>query len=268
MISTSFTQTPELDLSVVIIAHNEEANLARCLLSLPPGCEIIVVDSGSLDQTVTIAKKYGARVFERAFTHFSEQKNYAQDQAKRTWILSLDADEVLSQELGKWLSSICLAPQQALPSAYRLRRRLVFMGRKMRWGKTQDAPIRLFLRGQARFEGSIHESLNVGQARVQRNPVGQIWHYSYSNLSDYFQRFNSYTSAVAEQHIAKGNRPQFLGHIVRPWYEFFQRYFLWLGFLDGYPGYTYALNSSLYSYIKYAKIFEQLREDSNHQSEV
>ncbi|MFW7378335.1 MAG: glycosyltransferase family 2 protein [Oligoflexus sp.] len=255
---TEISSKQDLDLSVVIIAFNEEANLARCLQSLPSGCETIVVDSGSHDQTLSIAKNFGARTFERAFTDFAEQKNYAIEQASRRWILSIDADEELSSALVEFLRKTCNAKNRQTAIAYRLRRRLVFMGRKMRWGKTEDAPIRLFLRGEGRFLGAIHERLELGATKIVKVSQGQIWHYSFRDLSDYFQRFNRYTSAIAEQRLAQGKRPAMLGHLLRPWLEFVGRYFFRLGFLDGYPGYTYALVSSLYAYIKCAKVVEQL----------
>lgn len=260
MVRTSASIREEaLNLSIVIITYNEEHNLTRCLASLPVGSEIIVVDSGSQDNTVAIAKEFKARVFERAFTDFAEQRNFGLSQASRHWILSIDADEVLSSDLKEWVVSTCsqnTVYQQQAAIAYRLRRGLIFMGRKMRWGKTQDAPIRLFQRGKAKFEGSIHEKLNVKPEAVQLAPKGRIWHYSYKDLSDYFNRFNRYTSAIAERQIKAGYQPSMLSHVLRPWFEFIVRYFFRLGFLDGYPGYTYALNSSLYAYIKYAKVVE------------
>jgi hypothetical protein len=128
----------------------------------------------------------------------------------------------------------------------------------MHFGKTRDWPVRLFHREAGRYEGSIHEELKVS-GPVGRLSRGLLWHYSYRDLSDYFLRFNRYTTAIAERHMAEGKRMPIVGHILRPWLEFFSRYVLRLGFLDGYPGYTYALISSLYAFIKYAKIQEKRR---------
>ncbi len=243
-----------LDLSVVIIAYNEQEQLPRCLKSLPPHVEIIVLDSHSDDQTKDIAESFGAKVFQRAFTNFAEQKNAALALATRKWILAIDADEELSEELQKALPSLISEEKQ---KSYRLDRRLVFMGRKMRFGKTKDRPLRLFMRGQGEYKGAIHEEYvpQVGETLFLKNLI--LWHYSYRDLSDYFQRFNRYTSAIAQQHAAKGKNPSFAGHVLRPWLEFVNRYVFRLGFLDGYPGYTYALISSLYAYVKYAKLFEK-----------
>jgi hypothetical protein len=128
----------------------------------------------------------------------------------------------------------------------------------MHFGKTRDWPVRLFLRREGQYVGSIHEELKVA-GLVQSLSPGLIWHYSYRDLTDYFVRFNRYTSAIAERHMTEGKRVPLVSHILRPWLEFFTRYILRLGFLDGYPGYTYALISSLYAYIKYAKIQEKRR---------
>jgi glycosyltransferase involved in cell wall biosynthesis len=246
-----------LDLSVVIIAFNEEANLPRCLKSLPGNVEIIVLDSGSTDRTAAIAQEFGAQVYQRAFTHFADHKNAALAHATRRWVLAIDADEELDAALRDAILRAIANPQDGI-QAYRLQRRLVFMGRRMNFGKTRDWPVRFFLRSEGQYVGSIHEELKV-PGRIARLSQGLLWHYSYRDLSDYFVRFNRYTSAIAERHIAEGKRVPMLGHILRPWLEFFTRYVLRLGFLDGYPGYTYALISSLYAYIKYAKILEKRR---------
>lgn len=250
------SQNPFVDLSVVIIAFNEEDQLPRCLKSLPLGVEIIVLDSMSEDRTAEIATSFGALVYQRPFTNFAEQKNAALGYGTRKWVLALDADEELSPELTRALPAVI---QRNDATAYRIDRRLIFMGRKMRFGKTKDRPLRLFLRGAGHYKGSIHEEYvpREGKTLFLKNHV--LWHYSYKNLSDYFTRFNRYTSAIAEQHAEGGKNPSFLGHILRPWLEFFSRYVLRFGFLDGYPGYTYALNSSLYAYTKYAKLFEMKR---------
>lgn len=247
----SFSES--VDLSVIIIAFNEESNLPRCLRSLPAGTEIIVLDSGSSDRTASIAENFGAQVWQRAFTNFAEHKNAALSYAKRRWVLAIDADEELDVNLREAiLRQITLNEADA----YRLERRLYFMGRPLRFGKTRDWPIRLFLREKASYQGSIHEVLQVSGV-TKKLRQGLLWHYSYADLSDYFVRFNRYTSAIAEKHILEGKQPHFLAHVVRPGLEFFVRYGLRLGFLDGYPGYTYALISSLYAYIKYAKILEK-----------
>jgi glycosyltransferase involved in cell wall biosynthesis len=243
-------------LSVVIITLDEEARLPACLEALPREVEIVVLDSGSKDATVAVAERLGARVEIRPFTDYADQKNAAMALATRPWVLSLDADEVLTPALA---SALCRVTAGDGPEAgYRVRRQLVFMGRRLRFGKATDHPLRLCRRGDGRFNAAIHERLDVTGGPVGQLP-GELLHYSYDDLTDYFQRFNRYTSKIAENHARNGRgMPRGPTHVLRPWVEFISRYFLRLGFLDGYPGYTYALLSSLYTYVKYAKLRELL----------
>ena len=244
-----------MNLSVVIITFNEERNIGRCLRSLPSGCDVIVIDSCSSDRTVEVCSGYGARVENRVFKNYSDQKNYGLSLAKCDWVLSLDADEVLSEGCRFALGRI--THSEVDYSAYRLQRQLVFMGRKMKWGRTVDFPLRLFRSGSGRFVGSIHEKYVIDAGQVCPRPVKGILHYSYMDLTDYFNRFNRYTSLIAESKQAKPMKLDFFRHLCRPWYEFLHRYFFCLGALDGYPGYVYALSSSLYAFVKYSKVYEK-----------
>jgi glycosyltransferase involved in cell wall biosynthesis len=250
---------PEINLSVVIITYNEEENIRRCLKSLPVGAEIIVLDSKSTDNTCKIAKVMGARIIQRKFTNFADQKNVACAKAGRDWILSVDADEELDDSLRSCIiQTISHDNNVQNILAYRLRRRLVFMGRVMKFGKSGDSPVRLFRNG-SRFKGSVHENLDVDKKRTGTLKAGCLYHYSYKDLTDYFWRFNRYTSLIAKKHSANGKSLAMIAHILRPFFEFIYRYFFRFGFLDGYAGYTYALVSSLYAYIKYAKLIESRR---------
>lgn len=248
------------DLSVVIITLNEEKRLPLCLQSLPRGAEIVVLDSGSTDRTLEIASRFGARVETRPFTDYSEQKNAAIALASRTWILSIDADEVLDETLRNSILEVSRPDAGTRENGFRVRRHLIFMGRTMRFGKTSDRPLRLFRKGQGRFTSPIHEKL-VLESGSTGHLAGRMAHDSYTSITDYFQRFNRYTSRVADNHIDRRGmtRPGAL-HVLRPWGEFLKRYLLLLGFLDGYPGYCYALFSSSYAFVKYVKIRERCTE--------
>jgi len=246
-----------LDLSVVIITLNEENSLRRLLHSLPKGCEVVVLDSGSTDKTVTIAQEYGARVEVKKFDGYAMQKNVACALASKTWVLSLDADEELSPELSEQIQRT-IADSKF--DGYRINRRLHFMGRRMKYGKTSDNPLRLFKRTSGKFTSEIHESVSIIGGNV--GDLSQyIEHYSYKDITDYFMRFNNYTSRIAANHHSNNKRPpSILAHVMRPWMEFFYRYVIRGGFLDGYPGYCYALFSSTYTFVKYAKYNELLLE--------
>ncbi len=249
-------QRLNLDLSCVVITLNEERHLERCLRSLPDGAEVLVLDSGSTDQTEQIALRCGALFSTRPFTNHADQKNAAIALATRGFVFSIDADEEATPELRAQIEAVVASGDKAAPG-YRVRRRLFFMGRRMRFGKTTDAPLRLWKRGAGRFEASIHEHFVLSGGASAARLEGELLHVSYDDLSDYFKRFNFYTSRIAEEHRRGGRRmPPFVAHVLRPWGEFVSRYFLRLGFLDGYPGYCYALLSSLYAFVKYAKLRE------------
>lgn len=243
-----------MDLSIVIITLNEEASLGRCLASLPPDCETIVLDSGSVDATEKIAAEHGARFETRAFDNYASQKNAAAELASRRWILSLDADEELTPALRAQIEQV-VRENSSATVAYRIRRRLHFMQKQMRFGGTADRPIRLYLRGRAKFQKAIHESLvvdgRIGFLSATLN------HFSYADLSDFFPRLNRYTSMIANEQFAAGRRsPSTVRMIARTGWEFASRYLLRGGVLDGYPGLTYALLSCGYVYLKYAKLRE------------
>lgn len=249
-----------LPLSVVIITLNEEKRLETCLRSLPRGSEIIILDSGSTDQTAQIASKYHALFRHHDFVNYADQKNKAISLATRPWVLSLDADEVLSENLREEIAQVVTRPPGEV-KGFQIKRRLVFMNRRLRFGKTTDWPMRLFLKEEASFSSAIHEKavLKSGRVGSLRAPMD---HYSYDNLEDYFKRFNSYTNLIAANHLNKG-KEQFsiVAHVLRPWFEFVNRYVFRGGFLDGYQGYTYALLSSVYTFVKYAKLREMTRPE-------
>lgn len=244
--------TETIPLSVVIITLNEEGALKNCLESLPR-CEVVVVDSGSSDRTLEIARKYGASVFHREFDNYAAQKNFAVGKANRNWVLSVDADEVLDDGLRRSIAKVVVTNSSNC-RGFRVKRSLVFMGRKLRFGKSKDEPVRLFRKDSASFVDEIHEKVSV------KGPVGtlfgEILHYSYDNLDDYFSRFNLYTQKIAIQHYRQKVRVPLFRHILRPWFEFTYRYVVRLGFLDGLAGYSYALISSLYAFVKYEKLRE------------
>lgn len=247
--------TPLNNLSVVIITFNEQENLPRLLASLPAGVELIVVDSESSDATRDIARAAGARVEIRKFTGYASQKNAALSFATKDWVFSLDADEVPTREL--WAEVFEVVSKSNKSVAARVERSQIFLGKKLRFGKTKDAPIRLIPRGAGHFDQEIHEGI------VLRSDVSLIKlkhsldHYSYKSLTDYFEKFNRYTTAVAVNHKKnKARLPSRVEQCVRFFMEFFWRYLCRGGFLDGYPGFIYALFGSVYVFVKYAKLEE------------
>ncbi len=273
-------------LSVVIITFNEEANIARTLASIQPLItdgkgEIIVVDSGSTDRTVEIAKSHGAKIFIEEWKGYAAQKNSAIDKAMGDWILSLDADEELSDELPaaavgfsipEFLEVVdrrrgktkAAKPYPADLNSFRFRRRNHFLGRWIKHGGFwPDWKVRLFKKGTARFEErAVHESLKV-EGTIY--PIGpDLLHHSYPTLSDYIDHMNRYSSLGAEMAVAKGRRGFSPFNIVlRPTVTFIYNYFLRLGFLDGREGLLLHLYHAVYVSWKYAKAWELARGKSD-----
>lgn len=246
----------QLDLSIIIITYNEEHALPRCLRSLATlAAEVIVVDSHSSDRTCALARDYGARVSVSAFVDYADQKNKALRQATRSWVLNVDADEELNAELAHWLRENFAKP--AFPpqlAGFRIECQLVFMGRRLRFGKTSDHCLRLFRREQAYFRGAVHERVVV-TGTVVKLKHGAFYHHSYRDHHDYYTKFNRYTSMFAQQHRRQPRRLPTL-FVLHPLTRFCYLYVIRGGFLDGYPGYCMALFSALYSFVKYAKLKE------------
>jgi hypothetical protein len=172
------------DLSIVVICFNEEQNLPRLFSSLPKESELIVVDSFSTDTSLQIAKNHSAIIYKRAFDNFAEQKNFAIEKASRRWTLVLDSDEELTPLLIMSLKDLMSKDFDKMSTAYSVCRKLVFLGKKMKFGKTSDKPIRLFKSHRAKFLGQVHEVLNIDDgSKVSHSIKGHLLHYSYQELA-------------------------------------------------------------------------------------
>ena len=275
-----------MNLSVVIIAFNEEANLGRTLASVQPLVadgkgEIIVVDSGSTDRTIEIAKSFGAKVFVEEWKGFAAQKNSAIDKATGDWILSLDADEELDLQLQRALRELLDALERlsalgknaadhSLPatepgldigtdfSGVWIPRKNEFLGRWIRHGGFwPDSKLRLFRRGSGKFESrAVHEDVHV-EGFVRHIQNGALLHHSYPTLSDYIEHMNRYSSLGAEMVVARGKvRFSVINIVLRPVFTFIYNYFFRLGFLDGREGLLLHLYHAVYVSWKYAKAWE------------
>src|ERR1700756_5509110 len=234
-------------LSVAIITFNEEDNLARTLASVRFADEIVVVDSGSTDRTVEIARSFGAKGFSEDWKGFARQKNSAIDKCTGTWVLSLDADEELTEELGAEIRGMLEADAETgrQMDGYRLRLRHVFLGRWMRYGGYYpDLKLRLFRRvtsaGVAHFtDRPVHESVTVAGRR--ETMTRDFLHHGYPNLEIYLEHMNRYSMLGARIVAAKGKVSRslaaFLWNVALvPKLTFLWNYFFRMGFLDGREG--------------------------------
>lgn len=239
-------------ISATIITHNEAANIARAIRSLDCADEILVVDSGSTDETVKIAAELGARIVAHGWEGFAAQKNFAVREARHEWVLSLDADEELNEEardaVREWKQSV---PNAA---AYRFARRPQYLGRWiLHSGWYPDWKIRLFNRSQAHWQGSyVHESV-VSQGKVE-TLNGEILHYTCDSLADHRKRIEFYTDLAARELFEQGRRGGLGSRLLAPPWVFVNTYFLRLGVLDGVPGFLIAWMAARYVHRKYVKL--------------
>jgi glycosyltransferase involved in cell wall biosynthesis len=239
-------------LSICVITLNEAHDLPRLLRSVEGiGDEIVVVDSGSTDRTMEIAQSSGARVLTRTWTDYAEQKNFAVSQARGDWILLLDTDEELSEELRdslrQWKSR---APDFAV---YEMARLAWFLGawiHHSRW--YPDWQRRLFDRRKARFIGAIHESLQFeGQPGRLR---GDLLHYTVRNLKEQREKSQDYSMLAAKAMYSKGRRNwRAAKWLATPW-AWFRCFVLGAGFLDGYRGWVIARVAAYTVWLKYSKL--------------
>ncbi|HTS37182.1 MAG TPA: glycosyltransferase family 2 protein [Candidatus Solibacter sp.] len=279
-----------MQLSVVIITFNEEANIGRTLASAQSLVangrgEIIVVDSGSTDRTVEIAKSFGANVFVEEWKGFAAQKNSAIDKARGHWILSLDADEELDLDLQHALTELLdslarlwelgkspeltsgadTSDPSAIPhvnfDGLLIPRKNEFLGRWIRHGGFwPDRKLRLFRRGRGKFENrAVHEDIRV-EGITRRIQSGALLHRSYPTISDYIEHMNRYSSLGAEMVVANGRvRWTVVNITLRPFFTFLYNYFFRLGFLDGREGFLLHVNHAIYVAWKYAKAWDLSR---------
>ncbi|HQU71485.1 MAG TPA: glycosyltransferase family 2 protein [Calditrichia bacterium] len=240
-------------ISGVIITLNEEKNIARCIRSLEGVCdEIIVLDSGSVDKTSAIAAELGAVVLERPWAGYAATKNFANAQARFDYILSIDADEALSEEL----RANILAAREALQGAYRFNRLTNYCGHWIRYsGWYPDPKTRLFPKSGARWVGDfVHESLQVDPELPIRHLRGDLWHYSFVSLSDHLRRVDTYSDLAAREMLKAGKPVSLAKLLLSPFLKFFKSFFLKQGFRDGFPGFSIAVISAFDVFIRYAKV--------------
>jgi len=240
-----------MPLSVTIITLNAAAQLERCLESIAFAEEVIVVDSGSTDGTRELAARRGARVIRKEWLGFGAQKQFAVEAAGHDWVLCVDADECVSQELREGITEELKAPRGFV---YAMPRRNRFLGRWLKHGEGYpDWSVRLFHREHARWGSEpVHEKV------MTRSPVlklsGDLLHDSAETLEKYLDKQNRYTSLQAESMHAAGRRANALHLVLSPLLRFIKFYLLRLGFLDGVPGLVHIAIGCMNSFNKYAKL--------------
>jgi glycosyltransferase involved in cell wall biosynthesis len=242
-----------VEISAVVITFHEEKRLEAALRSLKGVVsEIIVVDSFSTDDTLKIARKYTARAYERAWTHYADQKNHADGLASFPWILSLDADERLSSVLRDEL--LKLRGKEPACAGFSVPREAYYLGRWIRHsGWHPDRRVRLFRRDRARWEGDyVHERLVVdGDVEKLHGPVH---HFTFETIGEHAARVNKFSGLAAQKLYARRKKGRILPMFVQPPFRFLATYFLRLGFLDGFAGLVIAGLDGYSVFLRQAKL--------------
>ncbi|MCC5813731.1 MAG: glycosyltransferase family 2 protein [Leptospira sp.] len=246
-------------ISACIITLNEEHNIERCLKSLDFCDEIILVDSGSTDSTISIAKKYKANVFTRTFDNYSSQKNFAISLAKNSWILSIDADEEISSSLKEEILSLSVTTFENHTGFFIPRLTYYLCQWIHHSGWYPDPQLKLFNRNHGKFKGGlVHETLAIqGKIGRLKSPVH---HYSYRSISEHLDFINKYTTLYAIEKYKKGKRSGVLKAYSKLVYKFWWTYIFRLGFLDGRAGFAVCALGAYYNFLKYLKLFELGRD--------
>jgi glycosyltransferase involved in cell wall biosynthesis len=253
----------QLPISAVLITLNEEQVIEKTLQALQWCDEIVVVDSGSQDNTLAICQKYGCRVIYNAFEGYGKQKRFAVDCAANHWVFVVDADEVVPAALQQEIQEAMHALPQTGHSAFKLPRANYFMGKVLRFGGEHNKLyIRLFDKRAGNYnEDIVHEKAEIkGTVGRLRN---RLEHYSYRDIADYFNKLNKYTTSGAQQYYQRGKKVSQAYIIARFPFTFIQLYVLKGLFMDGFPGFVWALFSSLSPVVKYVKLYEMHQQKAS-----
>lgn len=253
-----------IQFSLAIITLNEERNIERCIRSVPFANDVVVLDSGSQDRTIEIARRMGARVSTGPWRGYGKQKTRAAALGQYDWVLSLDADEALSEEAQESLKEL-LEKGELDKAAYSFPRKTWHLGRWLKHGGCYpDRQLRFFNKAQCQWTDSeVHEELkapSVGKLR------GDINHWSFLNVAHQVNTINKYSGLRALDMSRSGKKFGYIKLLVKPFSRFMQNYFFKLGFLDGLAGFEVAMVSS-FSYflrlIKLKELSDQKRNASN-----
>jgi len=245
-------------LSVVIITFNEELNIKRCLESIQGVADdVVIVDSFSTDRTEEISKKFNVNFIQRKWEGYSNTKNFANAQAKYDWILSLDADEALSDELK---NSILEIKKGQTTGTYKFNRLTNYCGKWIKHcGWYPDTKVRIFDRRTSRWEGKIHERLITNETPAVLLK-GDCLHYSYYTLDQHYKQSEKFSALQAQSLFERGKKASFIKLWISPPVKFINDFIFKLGFLDGKAGYIICKISAYTTYLKYKKLRELNRK--------
>jgi glycosyltransferase involved in cell wall biosynthesis len=246
--------------SAIVVSFNEEDRIEDCLKSLKWCDEIVMVDSYSTDRTAEIGRRYTAKFFQREWAGYREQKAYAHSLATMKWVLLVDSDERVTDELRREIVGALTGDKDEF-SGYAIPRLVHYLGRWWRRGGWYpDYDVRLFRRDKATWGGTDpHEKIFVeGKVRRLQNP---LHHFSYRSIEDHINRINRFTTISSAELRNSGGRWRLSDVLLRPGVRFFRSYVLKRGFMEGFAGFYVALTAAVYVFLKYAKLWElELKE--------
>lgn len=253
-------------ISGVIITYNEEKFIENCILSIKDVVdEIVVLDSYSNDKTEEICKKYNVKFFQNEFSGFTTQKNLASEKAENDFVLSLDADEELSEELKSEV--LKLKNNDFIFDGYSFNRLNNYCGKWIRHSNWYpDNKIRLYnrLKGKWVGENNIHEIIKLKANTKQGNIKGDLLHWAYQSNEEHYLKINKYAKIAAENYVKNNKkRVSFFKIFINPFWKFFNNYFIKKGFLDGYYGFVICRFASISTFLKYIMIKELQNKQDN-----
>jgi len=238
--------------SVLILTYNEEDRIEDCLKSVIWADEIVVLDSFSTDRTLEIVEKYPAKIIQQKWLGFAKQRNLGLNYCSHNWILVVDADERVTQELQKEIRQIL---EQDGYSGYYISRRTYFLGKWIKHcGWYPDYVLRLFCKERGKYkEQMVHESVKL-EGRIGYCK-SDLLHYTYRDITHYLEKMNQYSSLAACQMLDEGKKINHSTIFFRPSWAWLKIYFLRRGFLDGWPGLVISIISAFYVWLKYTKLY-------------
>lgn len=251
-----------MGLSVVIITKNEAHIIGNTLQSLQTVADnIVIVDNGSTDETVAICRQYKAHVIETKWEGYGITKNKGINAATNDWILSLDADEAIDDELKIVLQQLDLSDENTV---YRLKYKNFFCNKWIRYGEwSGDKHIRLFNRKKVRWnDAPVHENLLMPDHIKTIQLKGNVLHYTVNSIDEYMEKTIRYAKLNAHKYYLQGGKPGYFKLYFGPMFNFLKHYVFQLGFLDGFEGYLIAKTTSWYSFMKYTYLRELIRSNA------
>ncbi len=253
-----FSEFMKKSISAVIITMNEEERIRPCLESIKWVDEIIIIDSFSTDKTIDICKEYTDKISQREMRGFGEQKQFAIEKATSVWILSIDADEVVTEELRDEIKG--MLKEETEYNGFKIFRKNIYLGRPMRYCGWYVPILRLFKRGKGRFDAKkVHEEIIVdGNVGILK---GEILHNTYKNISHHLEKIDSFTTYDADELTKKGiilKPSNCLWYLVfKPMVRFLQKFILQKGIFEGMHGFILSINAAMVVFINYAKLWER-----------